>query len=165
MFGLVPKNGAPFLGAPFLGTRPNISESHSEISTRVPLCIRGGRRAYDAGADACGNAAVVLLQFRCGCTLISGQPHGPGWAEADLPASQDRLHRDRLDRGALAYDAGVGILRLCVRVRRSLDVAGLARTARGRTRFAEFLVGVVAYAFRPNVIAPGVAPVAHVDAA
>ena len=25
--------------APFLGTRPNISEYHSEISTRVPFCI------------------------------------------------------------------------------------------------------------------------------
>ena len=25
--------------AAFLGTRPNISESHSEISTRVPFCI------------------------------------------------------------------------------------------------------------------------------
>ena len=31
MFGRVPKNAAPFLG-----TRPNMSESHSEISTRVP---------------------------------------------------------------------------------------------------------------------------------
>ena len=27
---------------PFLGTRPNISESHSEISTRVPFCIAAG---------------------------------------------------------------------------------------------------------------------------
>ena len=34
MFGWVPKNAAPFLG-----TRPNISETHSEISTRVPFCI------------------------------------------------------------------------------------------------------------------------------
>ena len=34
MFGRVPKNGAAFLG-----TRPNISESHSKISTRVPFCI------------------------------------------------------------------------------------------------------------------------------
>ena len=37
MFGRVPKNGAAFLG-----TRPNISESHSEISTRVPFCIVAG---------------------------------------------------------------------------------------------------------------------------
>ena len=36
MFGRVPKNGAVFLG-----TRPNISESHSERSTRVPICIEG----------------------------------------------------------------------------------------------------------------------------
>ena len=34
MFGRVPKNHQAFLG-----TRPNISESHSEISTRVPFCI------------------------------------------------------------------------------------------------------------------------------
>ena len=36
MFGRVPKNAAPFLG-----TRPNTSESHSEMSTRVPFCIAG----------------------------------------------------------------------------------------------------------------------------
>ena len=34
MFGRVPKNGVPFLG-----TCPNISESHSEISTRVPFVL------------------------------------------------------------------------------------------------------------------------------
>ena len=33
MFGRVPQNAAPFLG-----TRPNTSESHSEISTRVRAC-------------------------------------------------------------------------------------------------------------------------------
>ena len=37
MFGRVLK-----IAAPFLGTRPNISESHSEISTRVPFCIVAG---------------------------------------------------------------------------------------------------------------------------
>ena len=37
MFGRVPKNAAALLG-----TRPNISESHSEISTRVPFCIAAG---------------------------------------------------------------------------------------------------------------------------
>ena len=37
MFGRVPKSGAAFLG-----TRPNVSESHSEISTRVPFCIAAG---------------------------------------------------------------------------------------------------------------------------
>ena len=36
MFGRVPENGAACLG-----TRPKISESHSEISTRVPFCIDG----------------------------------------------------------------------------------------------------------------------------
>ena len=40
MFGPVPQNAAPFLG-----TRPNISESHSEISTQVPFCIAAGRYA------------------------------------------------------------------------------------------------------------------------
>ena len=39
MFGRVPQNAAAFLG-----TRPNISESHSEISTRVPFCIAAGER-------------------------------------------------------------------------------------------------------------------------
>ena len=37
MFGRVPTNTAAFLS-----TRPNISESHSEISTRVPFCIAAG---------------------------------------------------------------------------------------------------------------------------
>ena len=37
MFGRVPKNAAPFSG-----TRPNISESHSEISTRVPFYFVAG---------------------------------------------------------------------------------------------------------------------------
>ena len=37
MFGRVPKNAAPFLGI-----RPNISEYHSEISTRAPFCIQSG---------------------------------------------------------------------------------------------------------------------------
>ena len=37
-------------GLGFLGTRPNISESHSEISTRVPFCIAGaGRQASASG--------------------------------------------------------------------------------------------------------------------
>ena len=34
MFGRVPKHAAAFLG-----TRPNISKYHSEISTRVPFCF------------------------------------------------------------------------------------------------------------------------------
>ena len=42
MFGRGPQNGAPLLG-----TRPNISESHSEISiTRVPFCIAGRNNIY-----------------------------------------------------------------------------------------------------------------------
>ena len=31
--------------APLLGTRPNISESHSEMTTQVPLCIVAGHVA------------------------------------------------------------------------------------------------------------------------
>ena len=38
MFGWVP------------GTRPNISESHSEKRTRVPFCIAADRSAEDAKA-------------------------------------------------------------------------------------------------------------------
>ena len=38
MFGRVPK-----IAAPFLGTRSNISKSHSEIRTRVPFCIVAGQ--------------------------------------------------------------------------------------------------------------------------
>ena len=55
MFGRLPKNAAPLLG-----TRPNISESHSEISTQVPFCIAAGLRG---GAPlwlcAAGGAHVV----------------------------------------------------------------------------------------------------------
>ena len=57
MFGRVPKNAAPFLG-----TRPNISESHSEISTRVPFCIaeeEGGRAGSSSGPAPRGAAAVA----------------------------------------------------------------------------------------------------------
>ena len=38
-----------FWAAAFLGTRPNISESHSEIRTRVPFCIAGCRVQNTAG--------------------------------------------------------------------------------------------------------------------
>ena len=34
-----PGPSSPQYSAPFLGTRPNISESHGEISNRVPFCI------------------------------------------------------------------------------------------------------------------------------
>ena len=42
MFGRVP------------GTRPNLSESHSEISTRVPFCIARGREGTLWRCDDCG---------------------------------------------------------------------------------------------------------------
>ena len=37
--------------AAFLGTRPNISESHSEISARVPSCIARRHRAAVLGVE------------------------------------------------------------------------------------------------------------------
>ena len=51
--------------APFLGTRPNISESHSEISTRVPFCITqawldGPMPPTPAGAAFTGGAGALL---------------------------------------------------------------------------------------------------------
>ena len=67
MFVRVPKNAAPFLA-----TRPNISESHSEISTRVPVCIapqaRNARlqRLRQAFRDLCsrfGLGAAPLHAF------------------------------------------------------------------------------------------------------
>ena len=45
MFGRVPKNGAAFWG-----TRPKISEYHSEMSSRVPFCIAAGRPQPHRGA-------------------------------------------------------------------------------------------------------------------
>ena len=54
MFERVPKHAAAFLG-----TRPNISESHSEISTRVPFCI-ARRPATAHGTPAHVPAATGL---------------------------------------------------------------------------------------------------------
>ena len=57
MFGRVPKNAAALLG-----TRPNISESHSEISTRVPFCIAAGPFAVLNGRlYASASPAVISL--------------------------------------------------------------------------------------------------------
>ena len=41
-------NTKGYSSAAFLGTRPNISESHSETSTRVPFCIGARRGASSA---------------------------------------------------------------------------------------------------------------------
>ena len=54
MFGRVPKNGVAFLG-----TRPNISESHSEISTRVPFCITQGPGTHRASLWVDGGAVMA----------------------------------------------------------------------------------------------------------
>ena len=56
MFGRVPKHGAAFLG-----TRPNISESHSEISTPVPFCTHSGHWTGrpNAQAQAQAHASVA----------------------------------------------------------------------------------------------------------
>ena len=57
MFGRVPKNAAPFLG-----TRPDISESHSEISTRVPFCI-GARRSEAIGMMAFSYTVTTVARL------------------------------------------------------------------------------------------------------
>ena len=68
MFGRVLKNAAPFWV-----TRPNISEPHSEISTRVPFCIaqaikkrRASSRMQD---DAAFRARVQALYEAAGSEL------------------------------------------------------------------------------------------------
>ena len=55
MFGRVP------------GTRPNISESHSEISTRVPFCIEGGGLPSPAIARVSESALVFCIHPRKPC--------------------------------------------------------------------------------------------------
>ena len=42
----------------FLGTRPIISESHSEISTRVPFCIGGRQKEIAAKTEAAAAGAM-----------------------------------------------------------------------------------------------------------
>ena len=57
MVGRVPKQRRGV----FLGTRPSISESHSETSTRVPLCIArgiGGPGGAEVGEDRAGRDGV-----------------------------------------------------------------------------------------------------------
>ena len=45
-----------------LGTRPNISESHSEISTRVPFCIATGHpEPYNVTWIEIGNEQGLAL--------------------------------------------------------------------------------------------------------
>ena len=86
MFGRVPKNGAAFLG-----TRPNISESHSEISTRVPFCIAAGH-VFPTGISVWGGihdpyAGMARYTFYPTSTNITiegnvfrGNLSGPNWA-------------------------------------------------------------------------------------
>ena len=69
MFGRVP------------GTRPNISESHSETSTRVPFCIEGRLAAlelrayalamYDDRRRARHVAEVVVRGLRSGVAAVA----------------------------------------------------------------------------------------------
>ena len=54
MFGRVPKHGASCLG-----TRPNIRENHSEISTRVPFCIAAGPQRRPRGLARTATAAAA----------------------------------------------------------------------------------------------------------
>ena len=55
MFGRVPKNGAACLG-----TRLTISESHSEMSTRVPFCI--ARRLSEQARASARRSALKRRQ-------------------------------------------------------------------------------------------------------
>ena len=48
-----------YSGPQNLGTRPNISESHSEISTRVPYCIAGD------GEETESNSLIFELKVAC----------------------------------------------------------------------------------------------------
>ena len=60
--------------AVFLGTRPNISESHSEISTRVPFCIAAHRPLGPPLADATYNGSAWHREFASG-TKVVFTPH------------------------------------------------------------------------------------------
>ena len=68
----------PFVLLPFLGTRPNISESHREISTRVPLCIAQARLDRGTGGGRTASrrprAAVPASPRRPGCAAGSCRP-------------------------------------------------------------------------------------------
>ena len=87
MFGRVPKNGAAFLG-----TLPNISESHSEISTRVPFCIthraeHGHRGALRPDQHLpCAHTMTMPCSFSCSLlrslwsTAGLVPRSGPSWA-------------------------------------------------------------------------------------
>ena len=50
MFGRVP------------GTRPNISESHSEVSTRVPFCIATGATGATTNKDAADTLSALWFR-------------------------------------------------------------------------------------------------------
>ena len=56
MFGRVPKSAAAFLG-----THPNISESHSEISTRVPFCIVRAAQTCMRGTKSASRCDTPLI--------------------------------------------------------------------------------------------------------
>ena len=58
------------MSAPFLGNRPNISESHSEISTRVPFCIGWARGATCTHCSTICTASAVLPVPGGPCTRL-----------------------------------------------------------------------------------------------
>ena len=90
MFGRVPGGRVP-------GTRPNMSESHSEISTRVPFCIAAGigRRPHAVGAAqrTARRPGPAALPRRC-------QPPRGGCLELSSPNTVGAL--DLQKRNALA---------------------------------------------------------------
>ena len=64
----------------FLGPRPIISESHREISTRVPFCIAGRLRAVPDAEQA----KLIRATKDNFCILVVGQVMNPRlyWTEA-----------------------------------------------------------------------------------
>ena len=67
MFGRVPKNGSPFLG-----TRSNISESDSEISTRVPICIAQVRVGTSVARVLVADNVVTGASSATTCVNLEG---------------------------------------------------------------------------------------------
>ena len=85
MFGRVPKNAAALLG-----TRPNISESNSEISTRVPFCIaEGGASSHPATR---GSSMAHFANARAWSAMYWSHPLKVP-CQITLPCQQKAQHR------------------------------------------------------------------------
>ena len=80
-----------------LGTRPNISESHSETSTRVPFCIEGvlvtGRALPALAKSAFARTAACRHRFEFQAPVLPWC--GPGTALACFCLSDSVYPMDR----------------------------------------------------------------------